>query len=375
MQRIYLDNAASTIMDSEVIETINSVMRDIYGNPSSVHAFGRESRVIVDEARRTISDYLNVSPGEIFFTSGGTEAIVTAISGCIFEREIKHIVTSPIEHQVVLQTLKSFEKRGLISVSFVEIDDKGNIDLENLDYILRTNVKSLVVLMHANNEIGNLLPIKKVSDICSDYNALFLSDMVQTIGKFEIDIKKFDLHFAACSGHKFHGPKGVGFLYINHDVRISPLFLGGGQERNMRAGTENVAGIAGLAKTFEIAHRNMKQDIEHIKSLKNLFITRINDWFPDAKFNGESGNAGLHTILNVSFPKNAKTEMLLMNLDIAGIAVSGGSACGSGVESVSHVIKELNNKPNHVPIRFSFSKFNKLAEIETTISKLKEIII
>ncbi|MCF8297839.1 MAG: cysteine desulfurase [Saprospiraceae bacterium] len=372
--KIYFDNAATTQIYPEVIDEMTSVLKNNYGNPSSIHSFGRESKVLIEDARSRIATHLNVLPSEIFFTSGGTEAITTAINGCIQEKEIGHIISSPIEHHAVLHTIKALEHAGLVKVTMVDVDDKGNVDLEDLHEVLKTNVKSLVVLMHANNEIGSLLPMKKVGELCSDFNAIFFSDTVQTIGKYKNDLKNINLHFATCSGHKFHGPKGVGFLYINDDVRISPLFKGGGQERNMRSGTENIAGIVGLAKAFDIAYSNMEQTEKYIEGLKTYMADELQKNFSEIRFNADSHKQGLFTVLNVSFPRNEKTEMLLFNLDIAGIATSGGSACASGVVTISHVLKEIRCDESRVPIRFSFGKFNTKEEVDYCVGELKRLL-
>jgi len=372
--KVYLDNAATTQLYPEVIDEITDVLKNNFGNPSSVHSSGRESKVLIEDARNRIADYLNVSPSEIFFTSGGTEAITTAIYGCVYEKEIQHIITSPIEHHAVLHTIKTLEERRLIKVSMIDVDDNGNINLEELNEVLRKNVKSLVVLMHANNEIGTILPMKKVGELCSDYNAYFLSDTVQTMGKYENNLKDINIHFATCSGHKFHGPKGIGFLYINEDIRISPLFKGGGQERNMRSGTENISGIVGLAKAFDISYSNMEKTKEQIEGLKSYMASELEKNFSEITFNGDSNKQGLFTILNVSFPRNEKSEMLLFNLDIAGINTSGGSACASGVVNFSHVLKEIRCDERRVPIRFSFGKFNTKEDVDFCVNQLKKLV-
>ena len=371
---IYFDNAATTPLDPEVTEVMSSVMKNNFGNPSSVHTFGREARVLIEDARKSISSLLNVSPSEIFFTSCGTEVINMSIVGCIENIGIKNIITSPLEHHAVLHTLSHLSNAGKCKVQFVELDSFGNIRKDHLETILKSSGRSLVCLMHANNEIGNLLPLKDISDLCIRYDALFLCDTVQTMGKFRNHPGETNIHFAACSAHKFHGPKGIGFLYLNGEVKIDPLLYGGGQERTMRSGTENIYGIVGLAKAFEIAHRNMDADINYIKSLKEYMVNSLKSFISDIAFNGESENKGLHTILNVSFPKTDKSEMLLYNLDIEGIAASGGSACTSGSISESHVLKAIGADMNRPAIRFSFSKFNTKEEIDTCINVLKKIM-
>jgi len=372
---VYFDNAATTPLDPEVIEAMIQVMKNNFGNPSSVHAFGREARVLIEDARKIVALNLNVSPSEIFFTSCGTEAINMVIEGAVNDLGIKHIITSPIEHHAVLHSIEKLAHQGKCKVSFVKIDHSGNFDLTDFENILSLNERSLVCLMHANNEIGTILPLKEVGDICEKHNALFLCDTVQTMGKLRIDATNMKIHFAVCSAHKFHGPKGVGFLYLNGNVKINPLLQGGGQERNMRSGTENIYGIVGLAKAFEVAHRNMDADVEYIKNLKAYFVKKLKEEINGIQFNGESDQKGLHTILNVSFPKTKNAEMLLYNLDIEGIAASGGSACSSGSISESHVLKAIGADLSRTSIRFSFSKFNTKEEIDRCIEVIKKVLL
>jgi len=372
---IYFDNAATTPLAPEVIDAMLKVMKDNFGNPSSVHAFGREARVLIEDARRIVASNLNVSPSEIFFTSCGTEAINMVIEGSVNDLGIKHIITSPIEHHAVLHTVEKLAHQGKCKVSFLKVDTSGSIDLSELENTLVTNEHTLVCLMYANNEIGTILPLKEVGEICERNNALFLCDTVQTMGKLSIDAVNSKMHFAVCSAHKFHGPKGIGFLYLNGNVKINPLLQGGGQERNMRSGTENIYGIVGLAKAFELAHKNMLVDVEYIKGLKKYFAERLKEEIKDIQFNGECDIKGLHTVLNVSFPKTKNAEMLLYNLDIEGIAASGGSACASGSVSESHVLKAIGADLSRTSIRFSFSKFNTKEEIDKCIDVIKKVLI
>jgi cysteine desulfurase len=371
---IYFDNAATTPLDPEVIEVMSSVMKNNFGNPSSIHTYGREARVLIEDARKTVSSLLNVSPSEIFFTSCGTEAINMVLLGCIENIGIKNIITSPIEHHAVLHTLEHFSHAGKCNVHYVKLDSRGNIDQDDLEAKLNLSDRSLVCLMHANNEIGNLLPVKDIGELSKKYNSLFLCDTVQTMGKFRNNPGNMNIHFAACSAHKFNGPKGVGFLYMNGDMKIDPLLYGGGQERTMRSGTENIYGIVGLSKAFEIAHRNMDADILYIKGLKEYMVSSLKSIISDIAFNGDSEEKGLHTILNVSFPRTDKSEMLLYSLDIEGIAASGGSACSSGSISESHVLKAIGADMNRPAIRFSFSKFNTKAEVDECITVLKKVM-
>ena len=373
MNKIYLDNAATTPLDDEVLNTMIPFMRNEFGNPSSIHSFGRKTKAAIESSRKTVSKLLNVAPAEIFFTSGGTEADNMAICQAIETYHIQHAISSKIEHHAVEHTLGVLAKKGTIKLSFVNIDEKGNIDLNHLEELLKQNERSLVSLMHANNEIGTLLPIKKVGELCAKYDAIFHSDTVQTMGHYKMDLQNINVHFVTCAAHKFHGPKGVGFLYINHKVKISPFINGGAQERNMRGGTENVYGIIGLAKAFEICNSQMEEHHKHIRDLKNYMIEKLKTNINGIEFNGETGENALYTVLNCRFPAHSDAEMLLFNLDIAGIAASGGSACSSGSNQGSHVLKGLGIDMSRPSVRFSFSKYNTKDEIDIVVNKLKEI--
>lgn len=371
--KVYLDNAATTPLDKEVIAAMLPYMEKNFGNPSSIHSFGREAKSAIEGARKTVAKLLNVSPSEIFFTSGGTEANNMAIRCSIRDLGIAHCITSPIEHHAVLNTMEEMEKQGKIKLSFVRLKPNGHIDIVHLEELLTGNGRSLVSLMHANNELGNLLSIKEVGELCKKYNAVFHSDTVQTMGHYKFDLQKLNVNFASCAAHKFHGPKGVGFLYINSNVRIQPFIYGGAQERNMRGGTENVYGIVGLAKAFELAYNRMEADQQYITGLKQYMIKKLRSHIPGVEFNGDTTAKALYTVLNVSFPSTDINEMLLFNLDIAGIAVSGGSACSSGSDVGSHVLKAINADPNRPSVRFSFSKHNTKEEIDFTLEKLSEL--
>ncbi|HRO43767.1 MAG TPA: cysteine desulfurase family protein, partial [Flavipsychrobacter sp.] len=338
MRRIYFDNAATTALDPEVLEAMMPYLTEKFGNPSSIYSYGRETKMAIEGARKSVAKMLNCTPGEIFFTSGGTESSNTAIHASVNDLGCKHIITSPIEHHATLHTVENLQKRGLIKLSFVNLTPNGHVDLSHLEQLLATNEKTLVTLMHANNEIGNLLKIKAVSDLCEKNQAIFHSDMVQTIGHYPIDLKALNIHFVSAAGHKFHGPKGVGILYINQNIKINPLLCGGSQERNMRAGTENLYGIVGFAKALELAMQRFEQDSQHVTNLKNYMCQRLTSTFPGVVCNGDTNGNSLYTVLNISFPRTEKTEMLLFNLDMAGICVSGGSACSSGANAISHVI-------------------------------------
>ena len=375
MNRIYLDNAATTPMDKEVVAIMAEMMEHQFGNPSSIHADGRAVRTKLEEARKTVAKLLNTSPSEIFFTSGGTEADNMAIRCSIKDLGIKHAITTSIEHHAVVHTLEELAKEGIIKLSFVQLDNDGSVDLTHLAKLLAENERSFVSLMHANNEIGNLLDLNAVGELCEKHNAIFHSDTVQTMGHFIHDLANLPVHFITCAAHKFHGPKGVGFLYINNKVKINPLIYGGSQERNMRGGTENVYGIIGLAKALSIAYEEMQAHHTHIQSLKSYMIEQLTEKIPGIQFNGNTApDKSLYTVLNVSFPPSEMGEMLLFSLDIAGISASGGSACSSGSNVGSHVLSGIKADPARAAVRFSFSKFNTKEEIDTVVAKLQELI-
>jgi cysteine desulfurase len=377
MNRIYFDNAATTSLDPEVLESMMPFLTEKFGNPSSVYSYGRETKLAIENARKTVARILNANPGEIFFTSGGTESTNTAITAAIRDLGCKHIITSPLEHHATLHTVEHMEHFGLAKLSYVKLTDKGHVDLEHLEELLAGSPdRTVVTLMHANNEIGNLLKIKAVGELCRKYDAIFHSDTVQTVGHYPFNLKDLHIHFLNGAGHKFHGPKGVGILYVNENITIKPYINGGSQERNMRAGTENLYGIVGFAKALEKATERYEQDSEYVKGLKLYMAEQLKAKFPGVEFNGDTFGSSLYTVLNVSFPMNEKSDMLLFNLDMAGICVSGGSACTSGANSVSHVIKAISNghSTEVVPIRFSFSRHNTQAEVDAVIAKLQELV-
>lgn len=381
--KIYLDNAATTPIDAEVLDAMIPVLQKTYGNPSSIHKLGRETKALIEQSRKQVASLFNVSPGEIFFTSGGTEADNMAIRKSIEDLGIAYAITSKIEHPAVLIPLEILEKKGEIKLGFVKLKDNGHVDLEDLERLLKNSpatsshagYRSFVSLMHANNEIGNLLPIKKVAELCKEYGAVFHSDTVQTVGHYSIDLSKIPAHFITCSTHKFHGPKGVGFLYINGNIKISPLIYGGSQERNMRGGTENVYGIAGLAKALEVAHRDMKEHQEYILGLKSYMIEQLEKNIPGVGFNGDAKGSSLYTVLNTRLPATPKAEMLIHFLDIEGISVSSGSACSSGSNTGSHVLHEIGTDMSRPSVRFSFSKYNTKQEIDFCVQKLAQIYL
>ncbi|MEO8085843.1 MAG: cysteine desulfurase family protein [Bacteroidota bacterium] len=371
--RVYLDNAATTALDPEVLKAMLPIMQNGFGNPSSIHSYGRETRTVIEQARKTVAKHLNASPSEIFFTSGGTEANNMAISCTIRDLGIKHAITSPIEHHAVLHTLEEQARAGRIKLSLVQVDEKGKINLDHLAELLANNDRSLVSLMHANNELGNLLPIKKVGEICAKYNAVFHSDTVQTMGHYPFNLQDLNVHFITCAAHKFHGPKGVGFLYINSKVKIHPFIFGGAQERNMRGGTENIYGIVGLARALEICYEHLPEHQTQIQHLKDYMTERLQENIHGVEFNGDTLGDSLYTVLNVSFPPTDIAEMLLMNLDINGVAASGGSACSSGSDVGSHVLTALKVNPERPSVRFSFSKYSTKEEVDYAVEKLKEM--
>ncbi|MEO6831542.1 MAG: cysteine desulfurase family protein [Chitinophagaceae bacterium] len=377
MERIYFDNAATTALDAEVLAAMMPYLTEKFGNPSSIYSYGRETKTAIESARKSVAKILGCKPAEIFFTSCGSESSNTAIQAAVHDLGCTRIITSPIEHHATLYTAEKMVKEAGVSLDFVKLTENGHVDLAHLEALLAENKgKTLVTLMHANNEIGNLLDLENAAAICEKYDAIFHSDMVQTIGHYPLNLSAIPVHFISASGHKFHGPKGVGILYVKEGIKIKPLLLGGSQERNMRAGTENLYGIVGFAKALELATAGYEMDCKHILDLKHYLCHRIKENFPQAKFNGDTEGRSLYTILNVSFPKTGKTDMLLFNLDIAGICVSGGSACSSGASSVSHVMKVLYNgqSENIVPIRFSFSKHNTKEEVDVVMEKLKGLL-
>jgi cysteine desulfurase len=377
MDRIYFDNAATTPLDKEVLDAMLPYMTTHFGNPSSIYSYGRETKLAVENARKTIAKILGAKPGEIFFTSGGTESNNTAITASIRDLNCTHIITSAIEHHAVLHTVQHYNLQNGITVSYVTVLPTGQIDYVDLEkqlaYQLAIGNKCLVSLMHANNEIGTLLSIKHTGELCKKYNAIFHSDCVQTVGHYPINLNELHIHFISATAHKFHGPKGTGILYVNDSIQIKPLIFGGGQERNLRAGTENVYGIVGFAKALEIATRDYEKDRHYIKGLRTYMINALLKTIPEVSFNGDLEN-GLYTVLSVCFPKTEKSDFLLMNLDINNICLSGGSACSSGVDIGSHVMLALEKADTHATIRFSFSKYNTKEEIDLVIKKIKDFI-
>ena len=373
--RIYFDNAATTPLDADVLEAMMPYLTTYFGNPSSIYSYGRETRLAVENARKSVAKNLNAHPAEIFFTSGGTESSNMAINAAIDDLHCRHIITSPIEHHATLHTVEHLQQSGKATVNYVKLLANGHVDLHHVEELLAdSKEKTLVTLMHANNEIGNLLDIDAVGNLCKKYGAVFHSDTVQTIGHFPFDLRNTPVHFITGSAHKFHGPKGVGIIYINENIKIKPFINGGSQERNMRAGTENVYGIVGFAKALEKATQNLEKDSRYIGELKQYMAEKLQQKIAGVSFNGDAFGKSLYTVLNVSFPKTDKSEMLLYSLDMHHICASGGSACTSGTNLGSHVIDAIYNDPDKVAIRFSFSKYNTKEEVDTVVNTLKELI-
>ncbi len=375
MQRIYFDNAATTPLDPEVFEAMKPFFTEKFGNPSSIYSYGRETRMAIENARKSVAKILNAHPAEIFFTSGGTESTNTAINAAVYDLGCKHIITSPLEHHATLHCVEHLAKDGGVKLSYVKVLSNGHIDYDDLENLLKASKeKCLVTLMHANNEIGTMTDIERVGELCKKYDAIYNADTVQTVGHFPIDLRNLPVHFINAAAHKFHGPKGVGMLYINENIKIHPFVNGGSQERGMRAGTENIYGIVGFAKALELAVSNMETESSHIKEVRDYMEKRLLEAIPEVYFNGDPEGKSLYTVLSVAFPKTEKSEMLLFNLDINNICASGGSACTSGVEAGSHVIRAITNNPNQVTVRFSFSKYNTKEEVDVVVEKLKTLI-
>lgn len=375
MERIYFDNAATTALDPLVLESMMPYLTTHFGNPSSIYSYGRETRMAVEMARKQTAKILNASPGEIFFTSGGTESINTIIKAAVRDLGYTHIISSPIEHHATMHTIEFLVETGNATADYVQLLPNGHLDLNDLEDLLKkSNSKTIVALMHANNEIGNMLDLHEVGNLCRKYNALFFSDTVQTVGHFPFDLKNTPVDFITGAGHKFHGPKGVGMMYVSEHLKLKPLISGGAQERAMRAGTENIYGIVGFARALELATKNYEEDKAQISKVRDYMMEQLKKYFKNISFNGDPAGRSLYTVLNANFPKTEKTEMILMNLDMKHICASGGSACSSGAEAGSHVIQALHSDPNTVAVRFSFCKHNSCEEVDAVIRVLKEIL-
>jgi cysteine desulfurase len=373
--KIYLDNAATTQISKEVLDEMLPYLTEHYGNPSSIHSFGRKAKSAIEQSRKIVAKYLNASTAEIFFTGSGTEASNMIIKCAVRDLGVQRIISSRAEHHCVLHSIDTVEKLG-IEIDYVKLDGLGRVDISHLECLLDGgNQKTLVSLMHANNEIGTMISLQEISILCKKYKALFHSDTVQTIGYFPFDLQVVPIDFMSGSAHKFHGPKGVGFMYVNGNLPIKPYIDGGSQERNMRAGTENVPGIVGLGKALELAISEMNTNKIYLSGLKSYMVEQLTAQLPDVKFNGDlSENGSNYKVLSVALPPTEKSELVLFNLDMAGIAASGGSACTSGSEKGSHVLESIQADVNRKSVRFSFSKYNTKVEIDTVISILKSVI-
>ena len=373
---VYFDNAATTPMDKTVLEKMLPYLENGFGNPSSIHKKGREIKSVIEKCRSKIASLLSCEPGEIFFTSGGTEADNMFILNTAIEKKLDTIITSKLEHHAVLHCCEYLERSYKKNIKFVDSDDKGVIDLDHLESLMKSSPNSLVTIMHGNNEIGNLNDIKKISRICEQYETIFHSDTVQTVGHYNLNLNDLNIHGIVGSAHKFHGPKGVGFLYLNNKHKISPFIHGGAQERNMRGRTENVYGIVGLAEALELSITNMADHAKKVSNLKKYMIEKLTHAVDGIKFNGQSSdlNNSLYTVLNVSIPNMNDQQMFLFNLDINNIAASAGSACTSGSEVGSHVLAQIKKNKGHVSVRFSFSKMNNKEEVDYTVDKVCEIL-
>ena len=370
--RVYLDNAATTPIASQVVDAMVEVLQNDFGNPSSTHFYGRQVKALIETSRRQVANYLNCSSSEIIFTSGGTEADNMALFSAVHDLGVKRIISSSIEHHAVGHSVDALIKQNSIVFESVKLDSKGHIDMALLESMLQENTPTLVSLMHANNEIATLLPLKTVSELCRKYNAYFHSDTVQTMGHYAFDLADLDIDFITSAAHKFHGPKGVGFLYINKRNKVASLIHGGAQERGLRGGTENVYGIVGLAKAMELAYQDLEDHQKHVQNLKSYMIEQLQEMFPSILFHGETEpSKSLYTVLNVCFPKTEKGGMLLFTLDLKGIAVSGGSACSSGANKGSHVLEGIGADMTRPNARFSFSRYTTKEEIDYALMQVK----
>jgi cysteine desulfurase len=372
---VYFDNAATTPLDNFVLEKMLPYMGNNFGNPSSIHQKGRKVKSAIEKSRSKVADILNCDPGEIFFTSGGTEANNTFLINTFLEKNLDTFITTKIEHHAVLHCAEYLKQTKNINIEYLKIDGKGSVDMSDLENKLKKYPNSLVSLMHGNNEIGNMLDINVVADLCNDMSVIFHSDTVQTVGHYNFDLVKLGAHGIVGSAHKFHGPKGIGFLYLNKSQKISPFIHGGSQERNMRGGTENVYGIVGLAEALELADSNFENHKKYILELKQRMINGLKSKIQNIKFNGESANLNnsLYTVLNIAIPDIEDQQMFLFNLDINNISASAGSACTSGSDAGSHVLQEIEHHKKHVSVRFSFSKNNTIDEVDYVVGKIMEI--
>ena len=369
--RVYLDNAATTPMAPEVVAAMSDVLLNHFGNPSSTHSYGRSSKALLETARRNIAQHLNCSSSELFFTSGGTEADNLACHIAVQELGVKRIISTSIEHHAVGHTVEMYRDRYNVQLHNLSLDAQGHIDLTELEAWLKDPIPTLVSLMHANNEIATLIPLSQIAQLCRSYGAYFHSDTVQTMGHYAFDLKAMDVDFITCAAHKFHGPKGIGFLYVNKRIKMAPMILGGSQERGFRGGTENLAGIVGLSKAFDLAYEDLQGHQTYVQGLKSYMMGRLKDHFSDIAFHGDTTPEGsLYTVLNVCFPPTEKASMLLFTLDLKGVAVSGGSACTSGAAKGSHVLEGIGADMTRPNVRFSFSRYTTREEIDFALEQV-----
>lgn len=374
-RNIYLDNAATTPVDPRVIDAMMPYLTEHFGNPSSSHGFGRKAKTAIETARRSIARHLNCTPAEIYFTSGGTEADNIALHAAVNDLACTHIITSEIEHSAVIKTAERLASAKNLRLSLVRLKPDGHVDLDHLEALLDSPDKAFVSLMHGNNEIGNLLPLEHVGEMCRRHNAVYHSDTVQTMGHYAFDLAKLHIHFLTCAAHKLHGPKGVGFLYVNREVKVSPLITGGGQERALRGGTENLYGIVGMAKALDLCYEGLTEHAAHVGKLKQHMVQQLTERIAGVEFNGDSASsASLYTVLNVNFPPNPNAGMMLFLLDLEGVACSGGSACSSGASKGSHVLEGIRAiRPGRASLRFSFSRFTTLEDIDYACQRIAHI--
>lgn len=374
MKKVYLDNAATTPIAPEVYEEMIPYLKNEFGNPSSTHSFGRQAKGTIETSRRKVAGYLNAKPSEIIFTSGGTEADNMVFNIAVNELGVERIITSEIEHHAVIHTVEDICKKNQLEFALVRLLPNGHVDIDHLKELLaKSDKKTLVSLMHGNNEIGNLLPLEQVSELCRQHNAYFHSDTVQTMAHYRFDLKALDIDFITCAAHKFHGPKGVGFLYLNNNIKGLPFIHGGAQERGLRGGTENLYGIVGLAKAMEVAYEDLEEHQQHVQNLKSYMIEQLKANIENVDFHGDTTpENSLYTVVNVCLPKTSKAAMLLFTLDLKGIACSGGSACSSGSNKGSHVLEGIHADTSRPNVRFSFSRYNTKEEIDFAVSILKE---
>ncbi len=372
---VYLDNAATTSVAPEVIQAMVPVLTEMFGNPSSSHAVGRRSRVIIEQSRRSVAAHMHCHPSSIYFTSGGTEADNLALRSAVRDLGCTRIITSEAEHSAVIKTAKSLERSAGVQLDLVRHESDGQVDLVHLGELLALPGKAIVSLMHANNEVAIVQDLDRIGKICREAGALFHSDTVQTMCHYAFDLSTLPVDFITCSAHKFHGPKGIGFLYIRQGLQLGGQIEGGSQERAVRGGTESTHNIVGLTRAMRLAYDDLDAHVLHVRSLKKRMVDGLNAHFPDVRFNGNSDQPDrLYTVLNVSFPPHPKSGMALFLLDLEGVACSGGSACSSGATLGSHVLRALNyHDSDRASLRFSFGRYNTKEEVDYALEAIKRV--